>query len=590
MEEEQSVISETDKALFRKLANKEKVDPARMQQLQQTTSLRTSLPSSSSSPSSPRKRSGRRDHTNDDNDSDDDEDSASGSEEEERSDSIDDSIDDEGDEGGSHATAASPPVFHMPRMPSGISDDATRQRKQQGLMLLNTRKALGKPLTREFTMDDSVDDIWLEVEGHRDLNQAIAQIRAYRVRLVIFMTLIELAFRRAGNTMMNGLVTSVSQNLSSYDDVFELFYRKYTRAGKQTSPHMMLAQLIATSMITQAVVNRCGTALPLLSTLMNVMGGSAGAAPGGTQQQQPPAASGIASMLSGLFSQPAQFPSATMHGVPAAAPHPAPPASPSSYFTRRSSSRKRSRRPTNDGSSSSSSSSPREMHKRAKHSHPPREAPLAVPDVDQYGPVVGNVMNMMQQQPGMVNSFMGVVGQMLQKKTPSIVKKQRLVPWAQHPVDEQQPQQPLQQPHQPPQPQDAGLNTQQQPTYRPMRFDAHTRQWKPAGAKDAAASVQVPHVPVNTNAAAAADAEDVHVNIGTVDVDDLSVFFQPTAAEKPAPVQVLPNIEVLDSSNDDGDNKDALPPATAAIVAADASQNATAAAMVAPVDKDSDSP
>lgn len=143
----------------------------------------------------------------------------------------------------------SPPRAPSPPPPASFEqpvDDADTRRT----LLLDLRKLeiQGVKLSKDFTMEDSADDMTLEIRKHALAVDEAANVNMMRDGLRLFVTGLEMVNNRIGLLDLEGWSTEVCRDLHKHDKALGSIYRKYWRRSTSTSPEMDICLSLASSM------------------------------------------------------------------------------------------------------------------------------------------------------------------------------------------------------------------------------------------------------------------------------------------------------------------------------------------------------
>jgi len=130
---------------------------------------------------------------------------------------------------------------------SELEDDEMSKRA----ILLDLRQLAMHPevqLTKEWTMDDRMDDMLLELQRHTLLLHEKEGITTLRDGLHIAVLTIENVNKQFGFLDLEGWSSSVLRNANKYDSNLGRIYRKWWKRGHSTSPEMDMVIAIFGSM------------------------------------------------------------------------------------------------------------------------------------------------------------------------------------------------------------------------------------------------------------------------------------------------------------------------------------------------------
>ena len=154
------------------------------------------------------------------------------------------------------------------------SKDEERHRRHSNLLHLAKMKHMGTKLTRDFSMEDSADEMQFEIdyqENNQDVASAVAMMKG---ALGMGMTGIEMANAKWGPFLnLTGLSTTVATDMSRYNRPLEKIYRRYWRK-RSMNPVLELLFLIGGSVLLTHFGNKGGPAIKML--LSTFLGGGGG--------------------------------------------------------------------------------------------------------------------------------------------------------------------------------------------------------------------------------------------------------------------------------------------------------------------------
>ena len=109
----------------------------------------------------------------------------------------------------------------------------------------------GVELSRKFTMDDSVDEIWFEIEQQQITGDTVSGVNFMREALRWMMLSLEMGNNKFGPFLqLDNLASDVMVDSEKYDVVFEKIYKRYFRQS-DTHPFVQLAILISGTILAQ---------------------------------------------------------------------------------------------------------------------------------------------------------------------------------------------------------------------------------------------------------------------------------------------------------------------------------------------------
>ena len=151
-------------------------------------------------------------------------------------------------EGEEPAAAAAPaPPRRAPTISSGDAEGARLEK--QGVMLeLHALQAKGVRLTREFTMEDSLNELEFELQKQTSMLNTISAVQNMKDVLRLGLNGLELANSKLGPFIcMEGWAESLTADMKRFDAPLEKLYKRYWRKASM-SPLMELAMIILGSL------------------------------------------------------------------------------------------------------------------------------------------------------------------------------------------------------------------------------------------------------------------------------------------------------------------------------------------------------
>ena len=106
----------------------------------------------------------------------------------------------------------------------------------------------GITLTKEWTMEDPLEDMMLEIRRHTLALDEKSNVTMMRDGLKLLITGIELVNSRMGLLDLDGWSSEVCKDLQKHDANLSRIYRKYWKRSTSSSPEMEIARSIAGSM------------------------------------------------------------------------------------------------------------------------------------------------------------------------------------------------------------------------------------------------------------------------------------------------------------------------------------------------------
>ena len=128
-------------------------------------------------------------------------------------------------------------------------DDANLvHEKQNVLMDISRLKMQGVQFSKEYTLDDSLDDMQYEIRRHMLHMEETNNIKMMRDGMRMICTGIEMLNGRMQLLELNGWASDVCSDMSKYDPALSKLYRKYWRRSQASSPEMEIATGVLMSM------------------------------------------------------------------------------------------------------------------------------------------------------------------------------------------------------------------------------------------------------------------------------------------------------------------------------------------------------
>ncbi len=127
-----------------------------------------------------------------------------------------------------------------------LSPEEERKRKTELLNRLNRLEAKGYPLTKRFTMDNSLEEIQQEHDRLVDAKNLEASLRFQRQCLMGVVTGVEFMNSKFNpfDWELDGWSESVHENIEDFDEVFEELYDKYKGRGNMPPEAKLLMSLV----------------------------------------------------------------------------------------------------------------------------------------------------------------------------------------------------------------------------------------------------------------------------------------------------------------------------------------------------------
>ena len=129
------------------------------------------------------------------------------------------------------------------------SSDHHMLEKQQALLDLEKLKLAGTRLSKQWTLDDRLEDMRFEVRRHTMHQEEQNNVATMRDAMRMACTGIEMIATRTGALDLKGWSSIVCRDMSRYDAPMGKLYRKYWRRGNMSSPESEILLGIAGSLI-----------------------------------------------------------------------------------------------------------------------------------------------------------------------------------------------------------------------------------------------------------------------------------------------------------------------------------------------------
>lgn len=163
------------------------------------------------------------------------------------------------------ATTADPSYFQY-----SANEDEELQKRSVLLDLQQLSSKNGVRLTKEWTMEDRLEDMLLEMRRHSLAQDEKSNVNMMRDGMQLLITGIEMVNDRVGLLDLEGWSTEACRNLDKHDADLARIYRKYWRRGRSNSPEMSIAMSLFGSMgmhhlrrtMSKSLVSRAQRELP----------------------------------------------------------------------------------------------------------------------------------------------------------------------------------------------------------------------------------------------------------------------------------------------------------------------------------------
>jgi hypothetical protein len=128
------------------------------------------------------------------------------------------------------------------------NEDEELQKRSVLLDLQQLSLQNGVKLTKEWTMDDRLEDMLLEMRRHSLAQDEKSNVNMMRDGMRLLITGIEMVNNKIGILDLEGWSTEVCRDLNKHDANLARIYRKYWRRGNNNSPEMSIAMSLFGSM------------------------------------------------------------------------------------------------------------------------------------------------------------------------------------------------------------------------------------------------------------------------------------------------------------------------------------------------------
>ena len=132
--------------------------------------------------------------------------------------------------------------------PSRPVTDLMMKEKQNVLMDMERLKLQGITFSKQWTIDDSLEDMQYEIRRHMMHIEECNNMNMMRDGMRMVCTGIEMINGRMHLLELNGWAAEVCADMSKYDPALSKLYRKYWRRSQSSSPEMEIAMGVLTSM------------------------------------------------------------------------------------------------------------------------------------------------------------------------------------------------------------------------------------------------------------------------------------------------------------------------------------------------------
>ena len=156
------------------------------------------------------------------------------------------------------------PLDSPPRPPLVLPSDEDDLSKRSVLLDLERLKLQGAVLSKQWTMDDRLDDMTLELRKHVLNMDERANMGMMRDGLKLLVTGVEMVSNRLGILDLEGWSSAVCSDMDQHDANLSKIYRKWWRRSTSNSPELDITLSLVGSMglyhmkrtMTKQVMNR----------------------------------------------------------------------------------------------------------------------------------------------------------------------------------------------------------------------------------------------------------------------------------------------------------------------------------------------
>jgi len=148
----------------------------------------------------------------------------------------------------SNFQSSSSPSIVLDQAPSRVVNENEKKEKMEYINKLQRLEAKGFPVSRRYTMDNSLEEVRDEYNRLLDARNLEASLRFQRQALMGIVTGLEWANGKFDpfDLKLDGWSESVHENVDDFDDIFEELYDKYKEKGKMP-PEARLMMTLAGS-------------------------------------------------------------------------------------------------------------------------------------------------------------------------------------------------------------------------------------------------------------------------------------------------------------------------------------------------------
>lgn len=133
------------------------------------------------------------------------------------------------------------PLESRPPEPPPLDEKGSEYERRSVLLDLQRLEMQGIKLTKQFTIDDNLDDMTLELRRHVLAMDERSNVNMMRDGLRMLVTGVEMMSNRFGVLDLEGWSTEVCRDLSRHDPNLARIYRKYWRRSSNNTPEAEIA-------------------------------------------------------------------------------------------------------------------------------------------------------------------------------------------------------------------------------------------------------------------------------------------------------------------------------------------------------------
>ena len=145
----------------------------------------------------------------------------------------------------SNYQTSSSPSIHLDPAPSRMSNEAEKKEKMEYINKLQRLEQKGFPVSRRYTMDNTLEEVRDEYNRLLDARNLEASLRFQRQALMGIVTGLEWANGKFDpfDLKLDGWSESVHENVEDFDEIFEELYDKYKERGKMPPEARLMVAL-----------------------------------------------------------------------------------------------------------------------------------------------------------------------------------------------------------------------------------------------------------------------------------------------------------------------------------------------------------